>query len=407
MTWRSVALVCSLALVAVACSSRVDGSVTTPAPGASGQQTPHADAVPGDGPAIVAFPQGPSALDDPLSSEFPQPLIDPRDLVSGGPPPDGIPSIDRPVFLDVADNLDLLPANEPVIALEINGDARAYPVRVMVWHEIVNDTVGGVPVAVTYCPLCNSAATYDRRVDGAETTFGTSGLLYASALVMYDRATESLWTHFDGTGVIGVLTGEVLDAYSSPLLAWDDFRSAYPTGQVLDWTRTGFTRDYGRNPYVGYDDPGRTPDLFRGTVDGRAAAMRRVVGVTVAGESVAYSLDAISAGQGTATPVTVGGEDLTIFWKAGQANALDGETISGGRDVGSIGVFVSSVDGMALTFTHDGETFLDAETGSLWSITGEALAGPLKGRILERVQHLDTFWFAWATYRPDTSLIEG
>ena len=122
-------------------------------------------------PASGAFPEGPSALDNVNDPSFPQPLVDTSQIISGGPPPDGIPPIDDPVFVDVADNLQLLPATEPVVALEIDGDARAYPIRAMVWHEIVNDTVGGVPVSVTYCPLCNSAATYVREVDGAETTF--------------------------------------------------------------------------------------------------------------------------------------------------------------------------------------------------------------------------------------------
>lgn len=187
-------------------SSEVDsvGDTTpTTGPNPTDTATTTADV---DGPVVGALASGPSALDSMFADEFPDPLIDPNEVISGGPPPDGIPPIDDPVFLDVVDNLELLPANEPVVALEINGDARAYPIRAMVWHEIVNDTVGGVPVSVTYCPLCNSAVTYERTINGVETTFGTSGRLFASALVMYDRATETLWTHYDGHAVIGVLT---------------------------------------------------------------------------------------------------------------------------------------------------------------------------------------------------------
>jgi len=358
-----------------------------------------------DQPAVGVFPSGPSALEDMFAEEFPDPLIDPGEVLSGGPPPDGIPAIDNPKFLDVVDNLDLLPDHEPVVALEINGDARAYPVRAMVWHEIVNDTVGGIPVAVTYCPLCNSAAAYERRINGAETTFGTSGRLFASALVMYDRATESLWTHYNGLSVIGVLTGTQLTEYPSPLLAWSDFREAYPTGKVLDWTRTGFNRDYGRNPYTGYDDPDGTPFLFRGALDDRAAAMQRVVGVTVEEKSAAYALEAISGGAGKATNVVLGDSDLVILWKAGQSSALDGTQVASGRDVGSVGVFLSRVDGQVLTFEHNGEAFVDSTTGSEWSITGEAISGPLRGTQLLRVPQFDTFWFAWSTYQPDTVLI--
>ncbi len=394
-------LLVAAAMVATSCSSPEGG----PDPSRSSSTPTETNAV--EGPAATAFPDGPSALDTIDAPEFPPSLIDPAEIISGGPPPDGIPPIDNPAFLPVADNLDLLPASEPVVALDIGGDARAYPIRAMVWHEIVNDTVGGVPVAVTYCPLCNSAATYDRRIDGSVTTFGTSGRLYASALVMYDRATESLWTHFDGRAVVGVLAGTELTEYPSPLLSWGDFRSAHPTGNVLDWEASGFSRDYGRNPYTGYDDPEGTPFLFRGALDDRAGAMARVVGIEFAGSSVAYLLDSVRQGQGNATNTSVGGTDMVILWTPGQASALDDEAIAEGVDVGSVGVFIAQVDGETLTFAHTDDGFVDSDTGSMWSITGEAVSGPLAGSRLERVPHLDTFWFAWSTYQPDTTLVGG
>lgn len=356
-------------------------------------------------PATSAFPVGPSALDDMRDDRFPDPLVDLTQIISGGPPPDGIPPIDVPRFLPISENLEFLPANEPVVALEINGDARAYPIRALVWHEIVNDVVGGIPVTVTYCPLCNSAATYDRRINGAETTFGTSGLLFASALVMYDRATESLWTHFDGEAVVGVLTGARLEEYPSPLLSWGDFRSAYPTGQVLDFEASGFDRDYGRNPYRGYDAEDNTPFLFRGALDDRALAMQRVVGIESGDASSAFSLSAVSGGEGRATMAEVGSTRVAIFWVPGQSSALDTSAITEGRDVGSVGVFAPELDGRTLTFVFEDGGFVDEETGSTWTITGEAIDGELSGSRLERLPHLDTFWFAWSTYQPGTELI--
>ncbi|MEZ5176154.1 MAG: DUF3179 domain-containing protein [Acidimicrobiia bacterium] len=360
---------------------------------------PNGDA-PGDG-----FPQGPSALDSPYAEEFPTPLVDVDAIISGGPPPDGIPPIDEPSFISVAENPELLPAEEAVIALDINGDARAYPVRAMVWHEIANDTVGGVPVTVTYCPLCNSAATYERTIDGQTTTFGTSGKLFASALVMYDRATESLWTHFNGMAVVGMLTGVELVEHPSPLLAWSDFVESYPEGSVLDWESAGFNRDYGRNPYSGYDTPDGDPFLFRGSLDNRASAMQRVVGVELENTSVAFAVSAIDGGEAHATNTVVGTTDIVILWKAGQASALEGNKVDAGRDVGSVGVFRAELDGTTLTFEAMGSGFHDAQTGSLWTIAGEAIGGPLAGHRLERIPHLDTFWFAWSTYQPDTTLI--
>lgn len=359
--------------------------------------------------AVADLPTGPSALDDRFADEFPDPLVDPTEIISGGPPPDGIPPIDDPIFVPVAGNLGILPSTEAVVVLEIGGDARAYPVRAMVWHEIVNDTVGGVPVAVTYCPLCNSAATYERIVRGIETTFGTSGMLFASALVMYDRSTESLWTHYNGESVVGVLAGDRLREHPSPLLSWGDFSANHPGGLVLDWTQTGFDRSYGTNPYVGYDDGGSAPFLFRGALDDREVAMQRVVGITVGESSLAVPLDLI-AGDGSArttTSVDVEGTDLVIFWKPGQSSSLDSSSLAEGYDIGSVGVFDRAIDGDSLNFVVDGDEFVDEATGSVWTITGEAVRGELSGASLDRVPHLDTFWFAWSTYQPETELAEG
>jgi hypothetical protein len=398
-------LLAALAIVAAACGSEAieeEAPVDSVAPANTAS-----DDTAEDNAGEAALPFGPSALDDQFAVRDPAPLVDPELIISGGPPPDGIPPIDEPRFVSVADADAYLSDGEPVVVVQIEGDIRAYPVQVLMWHEIVNDTVGGVPVSVTYCPLCNSAVSYVREVRGVETTFGTSGRLYASALVMYDRATESLWTHFDGRAVVGVLAGDALEPVPSPLVAWDDFRNAHPEGRVLDRDATGFSRDYGRNPYFGYDDPDTTPFLLRGFgVDDRARAKQRVIGIEAAGEAKAYPLDAVMTGQASATAVTVGGIDLVILWQAGQSSALDDDAIDGGRDVGSVGVFAAEFEGQKLSLAADPGGFVDEETGSTWNILGEATAGPAAGKQLERVPHLDTFWFAWSTYRPGTELIE-
>ncbi|MEX2322651.1 MAG: DUF3179 domain-containing protein [Acidimicrobiia bacterium] len=354
---------------------------------------------------VGTLPDGPSALQNMFDPEFPEPLVDPEQIISGGPPPDGIPPIDDPHFVPVAD-VDWLRDQEGVIAVEIDGDARAYPAQILIWHEIVNDTVGGVPVSVTYCPLCNSAVTFVRSVEGVETTFGTSGRLFASALVMYDRATESLWTHFDGRAVVGVLAGQRLQPIPSPLLSWGEFRAAYPDGLVLNKFRTGHSRQYGSNPYVGYDDPDGHPFLFNGIVDDRARAMQRVVGIELDGTARAWSLDAISDGEASVTHDQIAGRSLVIFWRDGQASALHQFLTDIGRVVGTVGVFSPLLEGQELTFQAREDEFVDDQTGSTWDITGRAVAGPLTGATLERLHHLDTFWFAWSTYQPDTSLIE-
>ncbi len=402
---RILITVAAIALTTAACGSS-EGDPNAAETGTTPDQV-ETTVDEGSAPATGVLPDGPSALDTREAPEFPVPLVEVSEIISGGPPPDGIPPIDDPVFVDVVDALETFEDAEPVVAVSINGDARAYPVQVMIWHEIVNDTVGGEPISVTYCPLCNSAVSYKREIRGVETTFGTSGSLFASALVMYDRATESLWTHFDGRAIVGLLAGEQLEVVASPLMSWADFREAYPTGLVLDPTQTGFVRDYGRNPYVGYDDVTTEPFLFRGDADARAASKQRVVGIEIAGESVAYALDGVRGVGAAATPASLGGTDIVILWTAGQATALEENRVDEGRDVGNVGVFVPEVDGRGLTFSAvDGE-IRDQETGSTWNIAGEAVDGELAGTKLERIAHLDTFWFAWATYRPGTTLVQS
>jgi hypothetical protein len=160
------------------------------------------------------------------SRPSPSPLVDPDEIVSGGPPPDGIPPIDRPKFEDPS-GVPWLDPKEPVIAIEINGDSRAYPAQILIWHEIVNDTVGKVPVTVTYCPLCNTGIAFRRPViAGQLLDFGTSGKLYRSNLVMYDRQTESLWPQALGQAVVGPLTGTKLEWVPVQMVGWADWRAS-------------------------------------------------------------------------------------------------------------------------------------------------------------------------------------
>ncbi len=209
------------------------------------------------GEATTAPVQLTSALDDPRHPAFPDPLIDLDDLLPGGPPPDGIPSIDYPLFQPVSE-VNWLEDDEPVLALTIDGRTKAYPIRIITWHEIVNDRLAGVPVAVTYCPLCNSGVAFERTVSGQTTTFGVSGKLYADNLVMYDRLTESLWPQLTGQASVGTLTGTRLTSIPMGAVGWGQFREEHPDARVLTRS-TGHDRDYRTNPYVGYDDPDSDP----------------------------------------------------------------------------------------------------------------------------------------------------
>ena len=339
-------------------------------------------------------------------STFPAPTIDTNELMRGQVP-DGIPALDNPQFVSVEEADAYLEDGESVVVLEIAGDARAYPVQILIWHEIVNDVVGNVPVAITYCPLCNSAVTYERTVQGEITTFGTSGLLFNSALVMYDRLTESLWTHYNGEAIAGAAGGEILNPLSSPLLGWAEFKAEFPDGLVLDRDATGYARSYGVNPYSGYDNPTGFPFLFRGELNDQIGAQRRVSGVSLDGAATAWTFEAISGGNARATAGTVGDQQVVVFWKAGQATALESGQIAGGRDVGSVGIFIPEADDRVLTFVAEGGAFIDDQTSSTWNVFGRAIDGPLAGVELTEIPHLDTFWFAWFAYNPGTVLVEG
>ena len=262
------------------------------------------------------------------TTDFERIAVEPSEILSGGPPKDGIPSIDDPTFIPVAEETELADV-EPVIGLEIDGDARAYPLRILTWHEIVNDTVGGKPVIVTYCPLCNAALTFERTLDGEPVEFGTTGKLRKSDLVMYDRATESWWQQFTGEAIVGEKLGERLPLVPSRLESWAQFKARHPGGTVLR-PPTSVRRDYGRNPYTGYDSAGR-PFLYRGDLPPDIAPMERVVVIRDRdGRPYVVALNLLRRAG------TLDIDGTTLTWTAGQASALDTSDIRKGRDVGTV-----------------------------------------------------------------------
>ena len=327
-----------------------------------------------------------------------------EEILSGGPPRDGIPPIDEPKFIDFDEADRYLGRLEPVISFEINGDVRAYPLQILTWHEIVNDVVGGVPVAVTFCPLCNSAIVFDRTLDGVVQRFGTSGILRHSDLVMWDRETESWWQQLTGEAIVGELAGKKLTFLAGPIVSWGDFKEANPDGKVLSQD-TGFQRDYGRNPYLGYDRVDNPPFLFKGDLDGRLLPKERVVTVTVGNLDAAFPFSILA--QEKVVNYNVGGRDLAVFFKPGTRSALDELLIGESDEIGASGLFEAELDGRKLTFRSDGDEFIDNETGSTWNIFGEAVQGPSTGKRLTPVVHTNSFWFAVAAFKPDTMIYQG
>lgn len=360
--------------------------------------------VPKSGGEVIEDGVAPPFATDNFSTDFTRRTIAWDSILSGGPPKDGIPSIDDPQFEPIRAGDEWLTPEDPVI-LFLSGDvARAYPLSILIWHEIVNDEVNGQPVSITFCPLCNASIAFDRDFDGQVLDFGTTGRLRYSDLIMYDRQTETWWQQFTGEGIIGQYAGEQLNFLPSQVIAWEDFKQRFPDGEVLARPRQGnrLLRSYGRNPYPGYDST-TDPFLFRGEPDPRLAPAERVVGLTTEDAAIAYAFsDLREAG---VIHDTFGGQEFVIFHKAGLASALDDIVISGGKDIGAVAVFDRELDGQMLTFSANGDgTFSDAETGSTWNILGEATDGPLAGAKLREILHFDHFWFAWAAFFPNTAL---
>ena len=321
------------------------------------------------------------------------------EIMSGGPPKDGIPAIDQPKFVSVQEADDWLGDREPIVTFKHDGVVRGYPWQILIWHEIVNDEVGGLPVSITYCPLCNTAIAFDRRLGDRLLDFGTTGKLRHSDLVMYDRQTETWWQQATGEAIVGELTGTVLTFLAAPSVSWSDFKQHYPDAEVLS-RDTGFNRSYGRSPYDGYDTG--QPFLFRGPRDDRLAMMDRVLIVMLDEAAVAYPLQVLAKEK--AVNHEIGGAPVVIFHDAGMASAVDAQKIADGRDVGAATAFRRTVDGRTLTFRVDGDFFEDEETGTRWTFFGMAVEGPLAGEQLEPLVSHTPFWFAWAAFAPETPI---
>lgn len=327
--------------------------------------------------------------------------IDLRELRSGGPPKDGIPAIDRPKFVGLSDARQWLQPKEPVLVVDQLGAPRAYPLQILIWHELVNDEIAGTPILVSYCPLCGSALVFDRRAAGRTLDFGVSGLLRESDLVMYDRQTDSLWQQITGEAIVGELTGAKLALLDSKTLSFEEFARQYQTGTVLS-RETGFDRAYGRNPYTGYEF-GRGPIM---PVSRRTTGIRpleRIVTVSFDGGTRAYPFALLR--QNGIYGDEVKGQRLVIFFDDQTLTPLDASSIGSSRRVGSVSVFDPQLDGKRLSFRKKDGRITDRQTGSVWNMFGVAVEGPLAGKRLRALPHGVYFAFAWLAFRPDTEVV--
>jgi len=277
------------------------------------------------------------------NTDFSRTSIRLGEIRSGGVPRDRIPAINEPAYTHVS-LITKITDTEPVISVFLGGEKRAYPLRILMWHEIVNDTLGGVPIAVTFCPLCNSAVVFERQVGGRVFDFGTTGKLRNSDLVMYDRQTESWWQQFVGEAIVGEMTGTTLKALPSRVESFSRFKSRAGNGPEVNVIvpKEERARNYGINPYSGYDSAPR-PFLYTGAMPDNIAPLARVVAIN--GE--AWALDLVRDN----SPIKAG--DLVISWEAGQNSALDSSRIDRGRDIGNVIVQRRTAAGELEDAVHD------------------------------------------------------
>lgn len=369
-----------------------------------GTPPPTAPSLPSAAPALPGDEPPPSGAGLEFRTDFSKHTVPYSEILSGGPPKDGIPAIDNPKYVSVSEADAWLDPVEPVVLVRVGSEARAYPLQILIWHEIVNDTLAGKPLLVSFCPLCNTAIAFERQFDGQVLNFGTTGRLRYSNLIMYDRQTETWWQQATGEGIAGDYAGAQLTFYPASIVSWADFKAAYPNGTALS-RETGYSRNYGANPYPGYDDVNQSPFLYRGKeTPGQLVPMARVLTLALGGEAAAYPY-ATLASLGTVND-TVGGQRVVIFWAQGTASALDTSQIPAGRDVGAAVAYSAEVDGQLLTFEFADGVFRDKETGSTWDILGRAVGGALKGKQLTELPAINHFWFSWAAFRPETRIYQ-
>ena len=342
------------------------------------------------------------------TTDFTNTVIDLNELLVGIPvsdPRDRIPPIDNPNF-DTVSNTEWLEAQEPGVLIQVEDDARFYPLAILTRHEIVNDEVGGIPVAVTYCPLCNTAVAFDRRFEGDVLRLGVSGLLRNSDLVMWDLQSQSLWQQVTGQAIVGAHAGKSLTPIGSAIVRWADFALNHPEGLALTQDQ-GFGSFYGSNPYEFYSSGARPYSFFQGEIDDRFPALSRVVGITIEEGEKAYPFSSIS--EVRVVNDEIGGRPIVVFWGAEETtDALDASDISEARAIGTGIAYDPVVNGRPLRFEPLSDTeFVDIETGTTWTILGKAIEGELEGAELQLIPHRNEFWFAWQAFFPEAPVWSG
>ena len=326
-------------------------------------------------------------------------------------PKGSFPTLDFPKFVGKEEGLKTFFEKEPVIAVVIKGQAKAYSLNILTMHEISNDVLGGVPILVTYCPLCNSGIVYNRNLKFKNKSylleFEASGMLRMSDMVMLDRNTETLWQQLMGEAIVGELNTATLDILPSLIISVEEFFMRYPYGEILS-KNTGFSGSeayYGKNPYVNYDAKDGQPKSHffdNSKIDDRLPPMERIVDIENDGKYKVYTFTDIAEGE--VINDTFKTSEVVLFHQAGTVSILDKEDISTSKDIGTVVVYNRELDGVILSFKKDSGKFKDIQTDSSWDITGYCYEGELKGKQLKIQPHSNHFAFAWLAFYPESEI---
>lgn len=338
------------------------------------------------------------------STDFTTSKVPLHEFQSGGPPKDGIPSIDAPKFSSVSEADKWLSGDDPVILVTAGKTVKAYPLSIMLWHEIINDSLNNTPIAVTYCPLCSAAICFDRRAAGRTLTFGTTGSLRKSDMIMYDRQTESWWQQYTGEALAGKLVGKKLKLISSSIIPYKTLKNQFPEAKILSIT-TGFPRKYGTTPYPGYDDPNGEPFLYKTKIKTKLPKMARVLGVFQGRKSKAYPLSLFE--NRILLNDNIGEIPLLLLGQGTTRSDLDKNSIKESKLAPTASVFKRKIGNLILDFEQrKTKSILDKQTHSNWNSAGICISGKLRGKRLEMIPTQRTFAFAWFEFYPSSELFD-
>ncbi len=335
-------------------------------------------------------------------TDFTKYTVSPSEIYSGGPPRDGIKPIDKPAFISIAQARKFLDPREPVVVLTIGKYAKAYPLRILLYHEIVNDEIDEQPVFVTHCPLCNTAIVFSRKVNNEVLDFGTTGRVRDSNLIMYDCQTESWWQQFTGDAIVGEFAGTSLQHLNSQIASFADYSTSYPNGLVLSQA-TGFRRYYGKTPYPGYDNVGGIPFLFKREIDFRLPPLERVLALKKNMVSTIYPFSYLE--NHPLINSTFADQKILVISQASMVSTMDKKVIKESNSMLTAAAYDRRVANQELSFKLVNNQIVDEETNSVWNIFGKALEGELKGTKLEKVDSDVHFAFAWLAFYPNTKII--